>query len=308
MKKLFSFVVLLTLAISAFGQKPKSKDDSYKDIATLLSTKKPEDMAKAYPLGKDFLARFGKDDKDEKVKGIRTFVTRYREHEFMVALDGNKVVDAFPVGKEILAEQPENVEVLLNMGYAGYTAMIAGNKTYVDDATVYARKTLQLMEAGTLPKSFAPFKDKDEATAFMYFVLGNLVLDKDKKEAAGNIYHATLYESQIKKNSAAYFMIATCYEDLYSKVATDLRTRSDSKTISDADFKAESARAAQIVDLMMDAYARAVKLSETDKNRDAAQWKQRLTVVYKFAKKTESGLNEYVNQIITTPMPDPGKF
>ncbi len=307
MKKLFLFAVLLTLAFSAFAQKPKSKDDSYKDIAALLLTKKPEDMAKAYPLSKDFLARFGKDEKDEKIKGIRTFVSRYRVHEFMVALDGNKYAVAFPAGKEILADQPENVEVLLNLAYAGYTALSTGDKSYADDSLGYARKTIQLLDAGSLPRSFVPFKDKEEATAFMYFVVGNLVLEKDKKDAVVNIYKATLYESQIKNNSAAYYLIAVCYEDLYSKMATDLKAKSDSKKMSDADFNAESAKVAKVVDLMMDAYARAVKKAETDKNPDAPQWKQRLTTVYKFIKKSEDGLHAYIDQVNTTPMPDPSK-
>ncbi len=287
----------------------KSKDDSFKDIAALLSTKKPEDMAKAYPLSKDFLARFGKDDKDENVKRIRIFVSRYREHEFMVALDANKIDVAFPLGKEILAEQPDNVGVLLNMAYAGYTALSGkGDKTYVDDSLGYGKKTIELMEAGTMPKAFAPFKDKEETISFMYFVVGNLMLEKDKKEAAANLYKATLFESQIKTNSAAYYLIAVCYEDLYTKFAADLKAKLDSKKISDADFTAESARVARIIDLMMDAYARAVKLGEADKNPDQPQWKQRLTQVYKFARKSEAGLTEYINQVITTPMPDPGKF
>ena len=59
---------------------------------------------------------------------------------------------------------------------------------------------------------------------------------------------------------------------------------------------------------MMDAYARAVKLGETDKNPDLPKWKERLTQIYKFVKKSENGLPEYISQITATPMPDPAKF
>ncbi len=308
MKKLLFAVILLTFVFSAFGQKQKSKDDLYKEIGTLTNTKKPDDMAKAYPLAKEFLERFGKDDKDEHVKFIRTFVTRYREHQFDVALDAKKYAEAFALGKEILAVQPDNVDVNMNLAYSGYDAMSTkGDKTYLDESLGYAKKTIQMMEAGTMPARFAPFTDKDEASAFMYFVAGNLLLDKDKKEAAHYLYKAASFESKIKNNSAVYYLIATCYEDQYAKFAAEMQAKGDKK-ISDAEFEKESARVSEIIDRMLDAYARAVKRGETDKNPDAVAWKQRLTQIYKFTKKTENGLPEYINQVIATPMPDPSKW
>ena len=308
MKKLFFAAVLFTFAFTTFAQKQKSKDDLFKEIQALLATKKPDDAVKAYPLGKEFVERFGKDDKDEKVKGIKVFVTRFRERQCMIYLDGGKYAEGFKLCKEILAEQPENVEVTMNLAYAGYTALSSkGDKTYIDDSLGYARKTIQMMDTGSMPKSFVPFKDKDEAGAFMYFVVGNLSLDRDKKEAAFNLYRATLFESQIKNNSAAYYLIAACYEDIYAKMANDLKARMDAKKISDADFNTESARVAKVIDMMMDAYARAVKHAETDKNPDMAQWKQRLTQVYKFSKGSEAGMAEYIDHVNTIAMPDPSK-
>ena len=308
MKKLLFAAFLFTFAFTAFAQKPKSKDDLFKEIQALLATKKTDDAVKAYPLAREFVERFGKDDKDEKVKGIKIFVTRFRERQCMIDLDGGRYAEGFKLGKEILVEQPENVEVTMNMAYAGYTALSSkGDKTYIDDSLGYAKKTLQMMDGGAMPKSFVPFKDKDEAGAFMYFVIGNLSLDRDKKEAALNLYKATLFESQIKANSAAYYLIATCYEDIYAKMAAELKARIDAKKVSDADFNAESARVGKVIDLMLDAYARAVKHAETDKNPDLALWTQRLTQVYKFAKGNETGLTEYIDKVNALPMPDPSK-
>ncbi len=307
MKKLFTLAFVLTVAFSAFGQKQKSKDDLYKEIGTLTNTKKQDDMAKAYPMAKEYLERFGKDDKDEKLKFISMFVTRYREHQFNVALDAHKYAEGFALGREILAAQPDNVDVNMNLAYSGYDAMsLKGDKTYLDESLGYAKKTIQMMEAGTMPARFAPFTDKDEASALMYFVVGNLMLDKDKKEAAHNLYKATAFESRIKNNSATYYLIATCYEDQYTKFAAEMKSKADKK-MSDAEYDAAAARGSSIVDGMMDAYARAVKRAETDKNADAVQWKLRLAQIYKFTRKTEDGLPEYINQVVTTPMRDPGK-
>ena len=113
----------------------------------------------------------------------------------------------------------------------------------------YAKKTLQMMDGGAMPKSFVPFKDKDEAGAFMYFVVGNLSLDRDKKEAAFNLYKATLFESQIKANSAAYYLIATCYEDIYAKMAAELKAKIDAKKVSDAE---DFATADLLTDILRD--------------------------------------------------------
>ena len=312
MNRLFSTAVVLMLAVmlvsSASAQKPKSKEESLKEIATLSNTKKPEDMAKAYELSKDFLTRFGKEnDKDGNIAKVRDFVNRYRENLFFTAADGKKYADAFAIGKEILAEQPNNVEVLMNLAYAGYNASATPEgKVYVDDAITYARKSTQLVEAGTAPKSFAPFKDKDEAMAFMYFIDGHLSITKDMKAAAGSLYKATQFEASVKNNSLPYYLIATYYEDLYGKMSTDLKAKG--KTLSEADFKAASDKIDKVLDAMMDAYARACKRADAENSPNKAAWKDRLTQVYTFKNKTAAALPEYINYVNTLPMPDPGKF
>lgn len=300
------FAVMLASVVPA--QKPKSKDDSFKEIAALSNTKKPEDAAKAYEMGKDFLSRFGK-EKDDKVAKIRDFVNRYRDNAFFISVEDRKYADTFALGRDILAEQPDRSDILLNMAYAGYNALVANkDKSFVDESVGYAKRTAELLDAGSQPKSFVPFKDKDETMAFMYYISGTMMFEKDGKGAADNIYKATTYDSVIKANSEPYYLIASYYEDLYQKLSGTLKVKMDAKTISDADFKTESARIDKAVDLMMDAYARAYKRGEAEKSPNAAQWKQRLSQVYKFRKKTEEGLTEYINYINTTPLPDPSKF
>jgi len=245
MKNLFSAAVLLMLAAflttPTFAQKPKSKEDSLKEIAALSTTTKPEDMAKAYELSKDFLTRFGKEkDKDGNIAKVRDFVNRYRENLFFTAADAKKNAEAIVLGKEIMAEQPENIDVLLDLAMTGYTASTGTDKTYADDSIAWARNALQLIEAGKLPKSFSPFKDQAEATGFMYFIDGHLSITKDKKAAAGNIYKATQFESPIRNNSLPYYLLSFYYEELYAKMSSDLKAKVDAKTLSDADFKTES--------------------------------------------------------------------
>lgn len=306
---------LLALAVCSLpviGQKAKSKDEALKEIAGLLVTKKAEDTAKAYPLGKDFIVRFGKDNKDGKDKAVtqvKAFVDGYRENTFYISIDSGKFADAFALGKEILVEHPDDVAVMLNLVQAGYKSLGATrDKTYAEDTINFARKAAQALASGSVAKSYAPFRDKDDAIAWMYFIPGFIHLDKDKTQSAIDIYKATIYNSTVKDSAIPYYLIAAYYEDVYAKLSTDLKSKVTAKTISDADFKTANERVNKSIELMMDAYARAYTKGEAEKNPHAAQWKERLVQVYKFSKKTEEGLPEFVRYTVLTPLPDPSKF
>lgn len=297
MKNLCSTAAVLMIAVlfitPAFAQKQKSKDDAFKEIAALTNTKKPEDLEKAYKLAREFVTRFAA-DKDDKVTHIKGFVAQYRLKLFLGAVDSQKYAEAFSLGKEILAEEPENTEVLINLASAGYNARSdKGDKTYVADTVIYAEKGAELIVAGKLPKSFAPYKSQDEATAWMYFISGFLGFDKDIKAAASNAYKSLQYETVIKTDPLPYYIIATFYENQYETLST---AKGDQKRIDAA------------IDLMLDAYARTCKRSEITKHPSHAAWQTRYAQIYKFRKKTDVGLKEFTAMIDASPLPDPAKF
>ena len=313
MKRTFSAAVVVMLAAVLFisssnAQKQPSKEELLKEIATLSNTKKPEDTAKAYAVGKSYLARFGKDT-DTNTAKVRAYVDAYRQKQFYVQLDAKNYNDSFALGKEILAEQPDNLDVLMNLAYAGYaTSGTPEGAAYTNDAIAYSRKSVQLLDAGTAPKSFAPFLDKNDATAYMYFIDGSLSMEKEPAAAAGNIYKATLIESQIKNDALAYYLIAMYYEDIYGKLSTDLKARTAAKTITEDETKKVMARINEAIDMMLDAYARTCKRAEATKNPNYSTWKARLDQVYKFRRGSDVGIAEFITYKNTTPLPDPSKF
>lgn len=299
---------MISVSTNAFAQKQKSKEEYLKEISTLSNTKKPEDLEQAYKLSKEFVAKFPKETGDNANK-LKDFIKRYRLSIFFTATDGGKFAEAFALGKEILAEEPENTDVLLNLAFLGYKDSLSNkSQTYSEDSIGYAQKTLQLFEKGVVPTNYSPFKDKTETTSFMYFVIGNLSVPKDMKIAAANIYKATLYESAIKNSFQPYYQIADYYEGIYQKIADELNAKVKAKTISDADFKTENERVEKALDLMMDAYARALKRAEAQNEPDKVKVKTRLLQIYQFRKKTDAAFNEYVTYINTMPMPDPAAF
>lgn len=308
MKKIFSTVLLLLLMISVsnaiFAQKQKSRDELIKEIATLSNSQTAGDKEKAFELSKEFLTRFPKDKEAAKVKG---FVKNFQKFTFGNALGDKKYAEFFKIGKEILTEEPENADIALNLAYGGYAALLTNKDlSFGDDAVKYAQLTLQLMEKGIFPAEYTPFTSKDDALAWMYYIIGNFSLEKDNKLAASSFYKATLYESAIKKSPQPYDAIAQYYEKKYETMTKELNAKA--KTISDAEFKAETEKVNTVIEQMMDAYARAFKAAEAANHPNKDQWKSRLATVYKFHKKTDAGFDAYVTYVVTTPLKDPSTF
>lgn len=300
----YSFLTLV-LSVSIFAQSKESKDETYNKIAKLTQSKKVEDVDKAYQMSKDFLAKFAKDD-DDKTKKIKAFSDNYRSNAFNKKLDEVKTAEAMAIGKEILAQEPENIYVMMNLAYAGFDAQQKNkDKSFGADSIAYAKQTLALIDAGKAPKTFTPFKDQAEATAFMYYVVGNFSLDADSKNAAYNFYKAVGYDSKIKTDSFPYYAIAADYEKEYAKAAEDFKTKHGAKTAEDAEMKAANEKLDKIIGNMLDAYARAIKYGEAEKNPQLATWKQRFADVYKFLKKSDDGMTEYLASQPNTPLPNP---
>jgi hypothetical protein len=312
MRKFFQIIVLTFLTasfvISAWGQKQRSKDEYFKEIGTLSNTKKPEDMEKAYELAKEFVVKFPKEN-NENAKKLKDFIKRYRENKFYVTLEAKKFAEAFVIGKEILAEEPDNTSITMNLAYGGFDALARSrDKSFGDEAIKFGKQTLELLEKGSFPSSFAPFQNKEDAIAWMYYVIGTFSSEKDLREAAINFYKATLYESKVKNTSQPYFIIAAYYEQLFDKMSKDLNAKVTAKTISDADYKTENEKINKIINQMLDGYARAYTLGTAEKHPEAPAWKDRLTQVYQYQKKTTAGLDSFITYVINTPLADPSTF
>ena len=140
------------------------------------------------------------------------------------------------------------------------------------------------------------------------FIIGYFTVPKDIKESASYFYKSTLYESSIKKTSQPYLVIADYYESVYETLSGDLSAKIKAKTIDDAQLKIQNEKIDIILDQMVDAYCRAYKLGEVEKNPNKDDWKKRLTQVYLFRKKPEAALEAFINYVVTTPLKDPSLF
>lgn len=308
--KLFSSAFCLLfltsfLTVSVFAQKIETEGDLFAKISSLTKTKKPDDQDKAYQLGKTFLSKFGTKD-DEETKKVKEFVEKYQMATLGKKIEEGKTAEAFVFGKDVLTREPENSYVTSNLAYAGYQVFqTKKDRTFAQDSVQYAKQTLQLFEAKKLPKSFEPFTDEADATAIMYYIIGHLSVDSNLPEAAQNFYKAVQFTSRIKNNSYPYYIIAYNYEKEFEKARNAFEAKHGMKTTEDAEMKADNAKLEKLVKKMLDAYARTIKLGETDNPSSVAGWKQRYTEVYSFLNGSDTGSAEFLANVLTTPMPDP---
>ena len=307
MQRVCVMLVLVAFAAGTLAaQKAKSKGDLLKEIAT-IGTANEDAMSKSYVLGKELVARFGT-EKDEKVAKVKTFVEKYRMELFYRAVDAKKTDDAFRIGKEILAEQPDSGTVVLNLGYMGFVGISTGDTKYAADAILYTDQGIALIDAGKVTDGFAPFADKDQALAWCNYINAIASQNTDLPSGAAHMYKATTYQSDIKSTLDPYYYIAFYYEGIYEKASVELKKKIDAKTISVDDEKTAKAHVDKAVDLMMDAYARALKFGEAAKSPKVPEVKTRLGVVFKFRRGTSEGLDEYLKYTTSLPMPDPAVF
>lgn len=298
---------LVAFVPEAASQTEKSKTDLYKEIVKLTQTKKPDDQDKAYAMGKEFITRFGGEQGDE-LKKVRDFVTKYRWFLFNDAIEKNKVDDALVLGREVLKDQPENTSAMMGLVFAAYKDPAKLKDAAVaEEMAAMSRKAVELIEAGKATDGkYDPFSDKNSAHAYMLYFEGHFTGPKDKKAAAVSYYKSAQVDSPVKSAPAAYTGLVDYYESAYEKFSAELNAKKN--TMSDAEFTAATAKNNMIVDMMLDAYARAVKYGEAEKAPQTAAWKERLKQVYTYRKKTDAGLDAYISGIDKTPLPDPSKL
>lgn len=309
--KIYKIAFLCLLTSMAFAtvlaQGDKSAEQYQQEIGKLSNSKAPGDQDKAYQLGKEYLAKYPS-DKTANATKVRDWIKKYRLNKFFLATDATKAAEAYPLGNEILIEEPENIEVLFLLAHVGYADHVASkNTSFVESSIANAQKAIGLIERGVVPSNYAPFKDKPELMAFMHYEIGAMSMPKDPKAGAANYYKATQFESRVKSEPAAYLAIARYYEDVYQKLGTDLNARSAAKTISDADAKVQQEKLGKLVELMLDAYARTYsRLPATEAGR--ASIEDRLKQIYRFLTKSDTGLDAFVTRVASKPMPDPAAF
>lgn len=323
--QLFLFSALVaTLALSAFARSRNAFDgsgaaqaqqgdeqvkaDLYKKFRDNYKTNQPV----AYDTAKEYLQKFPNDD-DDIAKYLKNFVTKYEKGSRQAKLTqliytDKNYAEAFSTGKQIFADNPDYLKGYIDLGYAGYLATSAKNDAYNADALIYAKKAIQLLEAGKTPDEWKPFTGKEDTLAYLYYTIGVLNFKNNPAESIPAFIKAAQFTSDIKKTPSTYYLLATAYEaGPYKSMSADFKSRYEGKPETD-ESKLALLNLNQTIDRIIDAYARAVAAAGTDpKNQqNKADWMKRLTELYKFRHdSSDAGLAQFVAGIAQQPLPPP---
>ncbi len=280
----------------------------YNEFRTIFKT----DQAKAYDLAQKYLACPTAPGEESIAKYLKdTFVAtidkaRRAPKVSELVYDKKDYTKAFELGKQILAEEPDNLRVLIDLAYAGYLAASSKVDTFNADTLNYAKKAIQLLQAGGTLENWAPYSGKDEALGYLNNTIGVLTIHKDPSEALRHLLKAAQLEGKLKKDAITYGYIGDAYQSgPYDRLSAEYNAK-----FKDKDETPESKLALenlnQVIDRMIDAYARAVALSGTDAASQGRKkaWMDTLTTWYKFRHKdSDAGLNELIASVMSKPLP-----
>jgi hypothetical protein len=286
---------------------PENKDAWY---ATFRETFKTDQQPKAYDAAKKYLTACASEDTDI-TKYLKRWVGAYEKEIRKVRLpqllyNDKKYPDAYKLGTEILADEPENLKVLIDLGANGYLIAPLKNPGLNAESLTYARKAIQLLDSGKAIDNWQPFSGKDEALAYLNYTIGALTLEQDPASALTSLIKAVQFETQLKKSPLPYAYIGGAYESgPYAKQSAEYKEKYQGKDET-PESKLALANINQIVDRMIDAYARAVAAAGTDARYQSgkAAWTEILKTWYKYRhNQSDEGMNELVATVLSRPLP-----
>lgn len=269
------------------------------------------DAAKAYDAAKKYLAACPTEEGQIPTylkKWVAAYDKEARKLKLTPMLYGEKKYpEALSLAKEILVEEPENLRVIVDLGYGSYLAAATLKQdSYNADALTYIRKAIQMIEAGKAPDPWTPFKGKDDTLAYLYNSLGRITLKTDPGEAIKSLIKAVNFDTDLKKDPWSYFFIAAAYETgPYVKLSADYKKRFEGQNES-PESKLALANVTQVIERMVDAYARAVSLAGNDAKyaTNKKDWLESLTTWYKYLhNQSDVGLNDLIAGVLAKPLP-----
>jgi hypothetical protein len=295
-------------AAAAQGQcTDENKGAWYADFTKFRTT----EPIKAAEAGKKYLAACPTEEGPIPTylkKWIAAYDKEARKGRFQPLLyNEKKYTEALGLGKEMLAEEPENVRVLIDMGWGSYLAAAAlKNEGLNSDAVMYSKKAIQLIEANKAPESWLPFKSKEETLAYLYNVVGRQAVKTNPTEALNALIKSVQMETDLKKDPWNYYFIGVSYETgPYANLSAAYKAKYPGKDVT-TESKLALENINQVVDRMIDAYARAVALAGTDPKYQVNKkdWLEALSTWYKYRhNQTDAGLNEMIASVLSKPLP-----
>ena len=248
---------------------------------------------------------------------------------FDKAIDASNTAGIFSSGKEILAKEPDFVDVTISLASAGFDQSVANPPvdTFSNDTITYSKMAIQQIEAGKPSRTgnygvkkysykTDQFGGKENALGLMNYNIGYILYYRQgktdpakKKEALPYLYKSTQYNAFSKTDPFVYQTIGAWYLD--EAIRLDAERVAKTKAANNTDTPETIAQLGVVkgyVNRSIDAYARAYKLASAPggdaKRKQALYDKLKELYAFRYDGKTE-GIDAFVATVMNNPMPDP---
>lgn len=291
--------IFTVFAVPALAQTKECNDEFKSATYSKWYDNRTKDQPAAYEAAKEYLAVCTTDD--QYSAALKKFKTAYEaatadvtaRNQFNEAVQKKNYVEQMRLGKVLLAAEPDNPAVNIILGVAGL-----GDPNLLGESAQYAKKAIELVQAG---KPFAPLTSKDQALAYLNYVLAKATVKTDPTAAIAYFVKAAKLESDLKKNPLIYNELAAAYgEGPVAKLSEDYKKFIGQPESPES--KLALANLNQAIDRQIDAFARAAALSTNPTDKKAVM--DVLEGLYKDRNTTTTGLNELVANILSKPLPE----
>lgn len=351
----FSGLAVLTAAFVGFGTTAAMAQDAcadadgqtaqYNKFTELYPKTDIASRKAAIEAGKAFLEKYGAcEGVKEQADYFKTAIPKLEElvakqegadalkktfARFDSAVQSKNADEVYAAGKEILAKQPDNINVIVAMGLIGADQSTAANNyKYSDDGLKYAKLALDKVNGNT------PFtkknKDGQETAGVFWTELTRPVLKTDltysiaylnyfgkKDKAAALPLFYELSQGTYKDNPVIYGTIGDYYLEQRKPLAEQIRTKIAEQSAATTTEERKIALEAEIKPLValfngyneriLDAYGRAYKVTkDTPANKAYRDGLYKIMgEIYKTTFDKDTGLDAYIASAVAKPFPNP---
>jgi hypothetical protein len=272
----------------------------------------------AYDFAKEYVGKYPTNP-DAIFNFQKNYITAYeksakesRKLQLSKLVEAKKFGEAFALGKQILAEEPDDLGVNYDLALAGLNAARSVPPDESNNAATAqaARKAIQLIEGGATFVPGQAIAKKDETLSTLYVAMGATSIKNAPGEAVTAFVKAGQLEGPAKSDPFNYYFLAVAYQaNEYEKLAASFQSRCTTQEQRDgAECKAIADRLNLVVDRIIDAYARSIAYIGTNPALQKAKddWMKSLVEFYKYRHDgKEDGLKEYIAGIKNQPLPGP---
>ena len=326
--KLSLILAVLLVAVPAFAQptsrsqQPVVTDDEVKvNVYKRFWDNRVPNPAVAYEAARDYMQRYNKEN-DDYTRYLKSWIAAYEEDQRVLRLTAERAdreqqllgsfseknyARAYGLANQVLADDPNNVRVLIALGYGAVAASTeARNETFNAEAAKHAAKAIQLIGSGRTPETWAPFKGKEDVLGSLHYALGYYALKSNPDVAIPSFITATQVDADRRSSPTTYSLLALAYQNGPYKRLSDDYSKRFANQPETPESKAAIEAINKVVDRIIDAYARAVALAGNNPQHQAAKTQSmaQLTNFYKFRhNNSDAGLTEFIAGVLSKPLP-----